>query len=82
MLKVWGLVVQVEARGVGTARRFAIPTSTDRLNACPERESFIDNLLFLIHFIIVMIRRTGLAPWQLEFPLPGSVTSTAVGSLG
>ena len=41
-----------------------------------EREFFIDNLLVRIHFIIEMIRWTGLAPWQFEFPFPGSVTST------
>ena len=29
-----------------------------------------------IHFIIVMIRWTGLAPWEFEFPFPGSLTST------
>ena len=29
---------------------------------------FIDNLLVRIHFIIVMIRWTGLAPWEFEFP--------------
>ena len=40
------------------------------------REFFIDNLLVRIHFIIVMIRWTGLAPWELEFPFPGSLTST------
>jgi len=37
-----------------------------------EREFFIDNLLVRIHFIIVMIRWTGLAPWEFEFPFPGS----------
>ena len=37
-----------------------------------EREFFIDNLLVRIHFIIVMIRWTGLAPWVFEFPIPGS----------
>ena len=42
----------------------------------PERELFIDNLLVRIHFIIVMIRWTGLAPWEFEFPFPGSLTST------
>ena len=43
----------------------------------PHREFFlIDNLLVRIHFIIVMIRWTGLAPWEFEFPLPGSLTST------
>ena len=41
-----------------------------------EREFFIDNLLVQIHFIIAMIRWTGLAPWELEFPFPGSLTST------
>ena len=41
-----------------------------------EREFFIDNLLVRIHFITVMIRWTGLAPWEFEFPFPGSLTST------
>jgi len=35
-----------------------------------EREFFIDNLLVRIHFIIVMIRWTGLARWEFEFPFP------------
>ena len=29
-----------------------------------ERDFFIDNLLVRIHFIIVMIKWTGLAPWE------------------
>ena len=41
-----------------------------------QREFFIDNLLIRNHFIIVMIRWTGLAPWEFEFPFPGSLTST------
>ena len=41
-----------------------------------EREFFIDNLLVRIHFIIVLIRWTGLAPWEFEFPFPGSLSST------
>ena len=41
-----------------------------------EREFFIDNLLVRLHFIIVMIRWTGIAPWEFEFPFPGSLTST------
>jgi len=41
-----------------------------------EREFFIDNLLVRIHFMIVMIRWTGLALWEFEFPFPGSLTST------
>jgi len=41
-----------------------------------EIEFFIDNLLVRIHFIIVMIRWSGLAPLKFEFPFPGSLTST------
>ena len=37
----------------------------------PEREFVIDKLLVRIHFIIVMIKWTGLAPWEFEFPLAG-----------
>ena len=33
-----------------------------------EREFFIETLLVRIHFIIVMIRWTGLAPWECEVP--------------
>ena len=36
----------------------------------------VDNLLVRIHFIMVMIRWTGLAPWGFEFSFPGSLTST------
>jgi len=38
-----------------------------------EIEFFIDNLLVRIHFIIVMIRWTGLAPWKYDFPFPVAV---------
>ena len=41
-----------------------------------ERESFIDNLLVRVRYIIVVIPWTGLAPWEFGFPFPGSVTST------
>ena len=41
-----------------------------------EREILIDNLLVRIHFVIVMIRWTGLAPYEFEFSFPGSLTST------
>ena len=41
-----------------------------------ETEFFIDNLLVRIHLIIEMIRWTGLAQWEFEFPFPGSLTST------
>ena len=43
-----------------------------------ESEFFIDNLQVRIHFIIVMIRRTGLAPWEFEFPFPGSLTRARI----
>jgi hypothetical protein len=54
---------------VGLATRGSIPLYR-------EREFFIDNLLVQIHFIIVMIRWTGLALWEFEYPFPGSLTST------
>ena len=41
-----------------------------------EREFFIDNLPVRIDYIIEMIWWTGLAPWEFEFPFPGSLTST------
>ena len=41
-----------------------------------EREFFIDILLVRTHLIIVMISWTGLAPWEFEFPFPGSNAST------
>ena len=47
-----------------------------RQHVFQKREFFIDNLLVRIHFIIVMIKWTGLAPWEFEFPFPVSLTST------
>ena len=41
-----------------------------------ERDFLIDNLLARNRFIMVMIRWTGLAPWESEFPFPGSLAST------
>ena len=46
-----------------------------------EGEFFIDNLLVRIHFIIVMIAWTGLAPWEFEFLFLGSLTSTFLNPL-
>ena len=43
-----------------------------------EREFFIDSLLVRIHFIIVMVRWTGIAPWEFELPFPGSLPSTSL----
>jgi len=47
-----------------------------------KRELFLDNLLVRIHHIFVVIRWTGLAPWEFEFPCPGSLTSTFLKSGG
>ena len=41
-----------------------------------ERDFLIDNLLVRIHVIIVMIRWTGLAPWEFKFLFPGGLKST------
>ena len=43
--------------------------------ASGQKKFFVDNLLVHNHFIIVMIRWTGLAPWEFEFSFPGSLTS-------
>ena len=49
-----------------------------RTGGTRERDSFIDNLLALvrIHFIIELLRWTGLAPWVFERPSPVSLPST------
>ena len=43
------------------------------LQAHPERDFFIDSQLVPVHFIIEIIRWTGLAPWGFGFPFPGSL---------
>ena len=40
-----------------------------------------EQVLVRIYFIIVMIRWTGLALWELEFPFSGSLTSTFLGAM-
>ena len=49
-------------------------TGFERISPLPEREVFIDNLLVRIHLIFVMIRWTGLAPWEFEFAFLGGLT--------
>ena len=44
------------------------PRAANPLPTFREREFFIHNLLVRIPFIIVMIRWTGLASWEFEFP--------------
>ena len=46
-----------------------------------ERERVVDNPLVRIHFIIVMIWWTGLAPWEFEYPFPGSLICTFLESM-
>ena len=51
-----------------------------QLQNASARELFIDNLLVRIHLIIVMIRWTGLAPWEFEFSVPGKENASSVGA--
>ena len=60
--------------GSSRAKRFVFWRGNEPHN---ERDLCIDNLLVRIHFIIVMIGCTGLAPWEFEFPFPGSLASTS-----
>jgi len=61
---VWGSGFGVQGSGLGLRFRVAV------------REFFIDNLLVRINFIIEMVWWTGLAPWEFDFPFPGSLIST------
>ena len=79
-MRVEGLGSRVECllfrvKGSGIQVECVALTKT-RFGTTMEREFFIKDLLLRIHFIIVMIRWTGLAPWEFEFPFPGSLTST------
>jgi len=53
-------------KGVRGGTRLCRCASLLPLPGCCQRDFFIDNLLVRIHFIIVMIRWTGLAPWDLK----------------
>jgi len=61
---------------VGKVMRLAVDVQAPLAYARFQRELVIDNLLVRIHFIILMIRWAGLAPWEFEVPFPGSLTST------
>ena len=41
-----------------------------------QSRSLLLNQLAQIHFILEMIRWTGLAPWEFELSFPGSLAST------
>ena len=66
--------------GVQVKMLKAFEVSPSLLASGRKRELFIDNLLVRIHFIIVMIRWTGLALWEFEFPFSGSLASTFIWS--
>jgi hypothetical protein len=53
-----------------------VPSSLDCGPNPREREFFVGNILVRIHFGIVIIWWTGLAPWEFEFPFPGGLIST------
>jgi len=66
-------------RGCGGARCRAARCPSRLPNARGTRASTCQRervILVRVHFIIVKIRWTGLAPWELECPFPGSLTST------
>ena len=46
-----------------------------------ERDFFIDNLLVRIDFIVEMIWWPGFAPWEFDFPFPGSLISACLDHL-
>ena len=53
------------------SREFRPPVLASTVDPCErEREFFVHNLLVRIHFIVVMIRWTGLAPWEIELVAP------------
>ena len=69
------LHISAKERGVTLSPLgMVMPLYSRSSSTCFQREFFIDNPLVQIRFIIVMIRWTGLAPWEFEFPFPGSLT--------
>ena len=75
-----------EAGGCSRALKYVYICVMNRISRCvscsgPKREFVIDNLLVRIHFIIVIIRWTGLAPGEFEFPFLGSLASTFLGNV-
>jgi hypothetical protein len=68
---------RVSTRTGHAMRRVSTPTGHESsAHTGQKREFLIGNLPVRIHFIVVMIRWTGLAPWKFEFPFPGHLTST------
>ena len=58
---------------------WVVRVGENAITALPkERQFFFDNLLVRIHLIIEMILVDRLAPWEFEFPFPGSLISTVL----
>ena len=70
LLVLYGADLTHRAEEGYTAAHAALWYAKRRANREREREFFIDSLLVRIHYIIVMVRWTGLAPWEFEFPFP------------
>ena len=66
-------------RKIETEREIESERERERERAFALRRRDVLHLPVRIHFIIVMIRWIGLAPWEFEFPSPGSLTSTFLG---
>ena len=64
----------VEVQRERTSKQQEVP-----LHVPTERDSINHSLLDRVHFIVVMIRLTGLAPLEFEFLFPGSLASTFLG---
>jgi len=52
------------------------PPNEGRKGSRDETDFFIDNLLVRILLMVGIFGKTGLAPWEFEFPFLGSLIST------
>ena len=75
-----GWIVTAESKALATLLSHdsvsADASDRARIERLSQVERVIDNLLVRIHFIIVLIRWTGLASWEFQFSFPGSLKST------
>ena len=70
-------VSSVEENDVLSAQpRVCLTAARARPASAKQRELCIDELLVRTHFLNVVIRWTGLAPWEFEFLSPGCHTFT------
>jgi len=66
----------IAQRGVEISRLERQPACYLQGNIAERGEALIHNLVVRIHSIIEVILWTGLAPWEFEFPFPGSFFAT------